>query len=559
MSTRRADSAIDRFMIQREKIGALQNESLAITYGARARDVEALMASVFATSQDGILIVGQDQRIDVCNAAAKVLLGDHDDRMSHQPVARFLPEFDPAEQHGHYRDSTARRLDGRQFPVEYAVTTVGLESQAVQVVVLRDISERKSHEESLRHQATHDPLTGLPNRTLLADMVTERITQAKMNDHRFALLLLDLDRFKEINDTLGHDIGDDLLCRLANLLRDQCPELGFVARLGGDEFALLIDRVDSVQAALDIADDLAVAIEKPVVLRDLSLSVEASIGVALYPDHAVSMKDLLRCADVAMYEAKKRRCRFSTYDANVDRNSIRHLTLSGELKRAVEDHVMVLAYQPKLCLTAHRPFTAEALLRWTHPSLGNVSPTEFIPQAEQTGLIGTLTAHTLSCAIAQMSDWERRGLALSVAVNLSAQVIHDQRLPVMVQDLLSRHDLAPERLTLELTESAIMHDPEGALLVAHQIAEIGGQSFDRRLRHRLFFPRLSEPAAGSRIEDRSIVRVPHADIAGLTPPSCARQSISPIVWAWKWLARASTKPKFFIVSWNSDAIMARDF
>ncbi|MEZ5669433.1 MAG: EAL domain-containing protein [Alphaproteobacteria bacterium] len=469
----RPDSAMGRFLVQREHIGARRNADLAVASAARVRDVEALMASVFATSQDGILIVGADNLVAVANAAADALIGRPWLAAGDCRIERLIPDIDLATRDGRYREGLLAHADGRALPIEYAVTSVCGEDSTNHVIVLRDISERKRHEGTLRHQATHDPLTGLPNRTLLTETVEARLAAADGAGSRFALLLLDLDRFKEINDTLGHDIGDDLLCRLADRLRLQDPQFGFVSRLGGDEFALLIDPVPDQQTAQQVAEALAARIEEPFMLRDLSLGVEASIGVALFPDHAGSMKDLLRCADVAMYEAKQRRTRFATYDSHVDRNSIRHLTLTGELKRAVEDNEMRLEYQPKLCLAGFRPFTAEALLRWHHPTLGKVSPTEFIPQAEQTGLIGALTINTLGTAIRQMADWEKRGLAMSVAVNLSAQVIHDRNLPKMVDDLLCQHALAPGRLTLELTESAIMHDPEGALQVAHEVAEIG--------------------------------------------------------------------------------------
>jgi diguanylate cyclase (GGDEF)-like protein/PAS domain S-box-containing protein len=469
----RNGTAMRRFLRQRHKIDARRDADLAITRAARLREVEALMASVFSTSQDAILIVGEDEAVMMCNASAATLFGHDLERMTGAAMATLLPEGGWQDCDDRYREGIARRASGRSFPVEYAVTTVGTVEALIRVVVLRDISGRKSYEGSLQHQATHDPLTGLPNRTLLAEVVERQLAASAESGERFALLLLDLDRFKEINDTLGHDIGDDLLCRLSGRLNEHAAGKHFVSRLGGDEFALLINPVRNQVSAEVAAAALAARIEVPFTLRDLSLNVEASVGIALYPDHATTMKDLLRCADVAMYAAKQRRSRISTYDATADRNSIRHLTLTGELKRAVEDNVMRLEYQPKLCLAARRPFTAEALLRWTHPTLGQVSPSEFIPQAEQTGLISALTTYTLQTAVAQMAAWDREGLALSVAVNLSAQVIHEGKLPQQVDDLLRRYGLAPRRLTLELTESAIMHDPEAALTVARQITEIG--------------------------------------------------------------------------------------
>jgi diguanylate cyclase (GGDEF)-like protein/PAS domain S-box-containing protein len=465
----RHGNAIRRFLRQRHQIDARRDADLAITRAARLREVKALMASVFATSQDAILVVGENGAVMMCNAAATRLFGRGPELMTGASMDALLPGAAWQEKADGYREGIACDALGRAFPVEYAVTTVGTANALIRVVVLRDISERKSYEGSLQHQATHDPLTGLPNRTLLAQVVEERLAAA--GDGRFALLLLDLDRFKEINDTLGHDIGDELLCRLAARLTE--APIGFICRLGGDEFALVMPSVRDAGEAEEAAAALAARIEEPVVLRDMSLTVAASIGIALWPDHAATVKDLLRCADVAMYAAKHRRCRAAVYDAAADRNSIRQLTLSGELRRAVESNVMTLEYQPKLSLTGAGSHGAEALLRWTHPTLGAVSPAEFVPQAEQTGLIAALTTHTLETAIAQIAAWRGAGLSLSVAVNLSAQVIHDPKLPQRVNDLLARHEVPAALLTLEITESAIMHDPDSALAVAHQLSEIG--------------------------------------------------------------------------------------
>lgn len=468
-----AESAMARFLKQRRQIDAQRDANLAVARAAKLREIEALMASVFSASQDGILVVDANDIIVAINQAAALLFGESEALLTSEPLARMLPTLPDGGQFSGYRETMARSVTGRTFPVEVATTHVGTDTTSMRVLVLRDITERKSHEETLQHQATHDPLTGLPNRTLLARLVDQRLKVAAEEGQKLALLLLDLDHFKEINDTLGHDIGDDLLCQLGQRLTALIGSGGTVCRLGGDEFAVLIAPIPDAANAHNMALQLSNQIEAPFPLRDLSLSVGASVGIALYPEHADTMKDLLRCADVAMYEAKQSRTQASVYNATADRNSIRHLTLSGELKKAVEQRTMELYYQPKLSLTARRSLTSESLLRWTHPTLGSISPAEFVPQAEQTGLIGPLTDFTLETAIRQTSEIEAEGLAMSVAVNLSAQVIHNRALPKRVDELLRSHGLPAERLTLELTESAIMHDPEGALEVANEIAEIG--------------------------------------------------------------------------------------
>ena len=296
------------------------------------------------------------------------------------------------------------------------------------------------------HQANHDALTGLPNRTRFKREIERAIEASR--DERVAVLLLDLDRFKDINDTLGHHIGDLLLVEVGPRLAQALPADATVARLGGDEFAVLLP------SAHDGAEPFAVA--------ETCLHAEASLGVTLYPDHGGDVATLLRRADVAMYAAKRARTGVELYSSCADPYSTDRLLLLGELPGAIERGELVLHFQPKVELPSGRPVGAEALVRWDHPRRGLLPPSEFVPLAEHTGLIRPLTLWVLEEALAQCRRWRDEGLDLQVAVNLSAASFADESLPNDVARLIARSGLPPSALALEITESLVMTDPARA-------------------------------------------------------------------------------------------------
>ena len=341
--------------------------------------------------------------------------------------------------------------------------------------VVAEVDERKRLAEQLRHQAFHDPLTGLPNRALLRDRAAQAIRDADRELVPAALALIDLDRFKEVNDTLGHHFGDQLLVQVGQRLATALREDDTVARLGGDEFAVVLGRIETIDAAVGVAKKLQAAFTEPFALEGLSLEMEASIGVALYPDHASDPEELLRHADIAMYAAKRTHAGFALFDPAQDEHSPRRLALLGELRRAIEGQQLLLYYQAKVETRTGRVVGVEALVRWQHPEHGLVAPDEFIPLAEHTGLISPLTYYVLDMALRQCSLWRQAGHELSVAVNLSVRRLLDLEFPTEVAGLLDRYQLPAHSLVLEITESTIMADPAHALQVLGRLNAMGVQ------------------------------------------------------------------------------------
>jgi diguanylate cyclase (GGDEF)-like protein len=325
---------------------------------------------------------------------------------------------------------------------------------------------------ALQHQATHDSLTGLPNRALLNHRLAQAIRAADASGRSVSLVMMDLDHFKEINDTLGHHVGDGLLQALGERLQKVLWGSDTVARLGGDEFALLLPLADSSHTAQVIGKVLQ-ALAEPFAIKGLNLDVDASLGIAVYPEDAKNAVELISHADVAMYQAKQRGERHMRYDAGQDPHSLARLTLMGDLRHATDRNEISLHYQPKVDVRTQKVVGVEALLRWRHPQHGMVPPDSFIAQAEQTGIIKPLTYWILNEAVRQCAEWNAAGISLSVSVNLSVRVVQDVQLPGQVASLLERHEVRAEQLELEITETAIMNDPLRATQVLSELDTMG--------------------------------------------------------------------------------------
>jgi diguanylate cyclase (GGDEF)-like protein len=339
--------------------------------------------------------------------------------------------------------------------------------------VLRRVTRQMdSHLEEFEHQALHDSLTGLPNRVLFRDRIDVALAAARRTAGRAAVLLLDLDRFKEINDALGHASGDELLRGLADRLQGAVRETDTIARLGGDEFGVVM-RVGGERDVLDAAARIHRALERPFEIGGLSLEVGASIGGVLFPDDALDADTLVRFADVAMYTAKRKGTGIELYNPAEDESSRDSLTLGSELRRALDDGEIVAHYQPKVEVVSGRVVGAEALVRWDHPARGLVLPGEFLPLVAKTGLMNMLTTRVLQLAVAQASAWERQGLDLGIAVNVDVAALLDPAFPEAVATALADAGLPPERLTLEITETTLMADPVLAGEIAQELARIG--------------------------------------------------------------------------------------
>ncbi len=331
----------------------------------------------------------------------------------------------------------------------------------------------REHARENERLAQHDALTGLPNRTLFVKRARDVIVSAERTGSAAAVLLADLDRFREVNDTLGHHIGDRLIAAVGARLRDQLREMDTVARLGGDEFAVLLPRLSGVDDALVVADRLISSLRSPFFVDGIVLEVDVSVGVALFPDHGPDVARLLQCADVAMYAAKSEHLGVAVYDADLDVNTPSRLALYGELRRAIEEDQLTLHYQPKVELVSGRITGVEALVRWDHPERGLLQPDEFITVAEQTGLIRPMTMRLLATALRDCRQWRSAGHQLTVAVNLSVRNLLDEELTTEIAELLSSLRLPPSALELEITETTAMVDPARAMLVLNQLQRLG--------------------------------------------------------------------------------------
>ncbi|QHA06995.1 EAL domain-containing protein [Streptomyces broussonetiae] len=315
---------------------------------------------------------------------------------------------------------------------------------------------RARAEEQLR-----DPLTGLPNRQWLLERIWTALDDAERIGARSALMLIDLDRFRSVNDTLGHLAGDRLLLQIADRLRLALPRGAEAARLGGDEFAVLLPVADSTTSATRVARGLVAALSSPLDLEGLTLVLEASAGVAVFPDHALDAEGLLRRADVAMYQAKRDRTGVEVYESKRDSNTPDRLGLLGDLRRALDAHEVQLHYQPKVRFDG-QVAGLEALVRWVHPERGKVPPDEFIAIAESSGLMPHLTEYVLETALGQVAKWRAQGLRVPVAVNVSPRDVHTPGFAGSVAARLARHGVPAGALQLEITEHVLLEDPQRA-------------------------------------------------------------------------------------------------
>lgn len=387
------------------------------------------------------------------------------------------------------RFTSEYRLRARDGSVRWVLDVADIDSVGSEPVsrgFMLDITERKNAElgkaqaevelraqaELNRHQALHDPLTDLPNRTLFRERVDREIRRSRGERHGAAVILIDLDRFKEVNDTLGHQSGDALLIGLAQRLRQSVRQNDTVARLGGDEFGLLAPGVDSEADALALAALIHEALAAPVPVGELELEVTASAGIALFPQHADDVEALIRRADVALYRSKESRAS-TVYSPDHDHYSPTRLKLLTGLRRAIANREIVVAYQPQVSASTGLVASVEALVRWQHPELGLVMPDQFIPLAEHTDLIRPLTLHVLETAVAQCRDWRVRGWDVGVAVNITGRDLLDAGFPDEVVACLARHDVASRKLELEITENTILSDPQRAVSVMTRLRNAG--------------------------------------------------------------------------------------
>ena len=350
---------------------------------------------------------------------------------------------------------------------------IRLLNQALEQRVTDRTMQLQDANEQLEFQAMHDMLTGLPNRALFQDRLGNALASAKRNQDIFALVGIDLDLFKEINDTLGHHAGDLVLQHVAHACNKCLRDSDTVARMGGDEFVILLPKVTDMESAVAVAERILATIKEPLYLDEHLVEVSASMGLALFPVHGTDAFTLLTHSDAAMYEAKRQKLGVVVYRAEMGDGRSEAVALKGELRYAINEHHLVLHFQPKIDFGTQAISGVEALVRWQHPRLGLLYPDAFIEMAENSGLIKPLTQEVLRMAMQQIHDWGSRGLIYPVAVNISAINLQDKTFPDTVAGLIAEFDIPNHLLELEVTETAIMKEPLVAIENIRNLSRIG--------------------------------------------------------------------------------------
>jgi diguanylate cyclase (GGDEF)-like protein/PAS domain S-box-containing protein len=471
--------------------------SYAAEFEAKRSEVEALgrFRTIFDGAPIGItrIRLADNRAVEVNPSLTRLLGYSASELLDALPFAADHPE-DPAVErellaemaHGgleHYQ--LEKRYLNRDGETIWVHVDAALERDtnghaAFAIMMIQDVTERRQAEDELRcqaeiteHQASHDSLTGLANRSRFRSEIELALRDASRSGKRTALMMLDLDRFKDINDSLGHHAGDAVLTEIATRLRAAVRTTETIARLGGDEFGLLIPIVSDASDVTAIAQRVLGALDGPVSIEGVELTVDASIGVALFPDDAQDSDAMLKLADVAMYRAKADQSGYALYDSGFDHNDSGKLGLLGELPRALAMRELVLHYQPQVSMSDNAVTSVEALVRWQHPSRGLLGPGEFIPAAERSELIKPLTLYVIDEALRQCRSWETSGLRVATAVNVSTRNLLSLDFPDKTAELLAKWQLPSERLVLEITESTVLGEQARSTKVLRRLQELG--------------------------------------------------------------------------------------
>jgi diguanylate cyclase (GGDEF)-like protein/PAS domain S-box-containing protein len=445
----------------------LRTEQLQIA--AKLAESQERFRRVFEEGAIGMALVGPDYRYIEVNDALCQMLGYTREELLSLSIKDFTHPDDfeiganlarrafAGEIPSYRIEKRYRKKTGEDVWVQVSSSMMHTDgSPPYMVGVVQDITERRRAEQELQFLALHDSLTGLANRNLFTDRLEHAIQAAKRDGTSFGLMVMDMDRFKEVNDSLGHHSGDLLLQQVAGRLRGTLREVDTVARLGGDEFGVMPEGGIGITSTIRAAEKLVSAMGAPFNLGEALVDVGLSIGIAQFPEHGEDAETLLRRADVSMYVAKRNKLGYSVYSAEQDEHSATRLVLMGEMRQAIRGSQLVLHYQPKVDLINGGVSGVEALVRWDHPQRGHLSPDQFVPIAEQTDLMSSLAQWVMEESLSQLEKWRRVGIDLTMAVNLSAANLHEASLPGNIAELLARYSVPRHALTVEITESAIM-------------------------------------------------------------------------------------------------------
>lgn len=451
---------------------------------ARLRQAQAVFdctrEGVLVTNRQGVIVHVNRAFMDITGYQAEEVLGQRPSlfKSGHHPSDFYQAMFQSLNRTREWSGEIwNRRKSGEIYPQWQTIRVIHDDDSQLShyVAVFSDISAIKNSEHELAHLAHHDPLTDLPNRLLFSDRVEQALASAQIHKRGSALLMIDLDHFKMINDSLGHNVGDQLLKAVAVRLQGMFGPGITLARLGGDEFAVLAENCPQVVQAAALAQRIIEGLKEPFVMGAHPLFINASVGISLFPSDALSAEQLLRNADSALFKAKSSgRDGYALYTEELTAHAQHRVEMAFELRRALEQQELRVYYQPVHDLTTCRLIGVEALVRWQHPQRGLVPPGEFIPIAERTGLIAEIDAWVMQQACQQMRAWQNAGVVLSfVAVNVSTRLFARRELFERVAQVLHDTGLDPACLELEVTESAVMEDPEVALEQMHRLRELG--------------------------------------------------------------------------------------
>lgn len=473
----------------------------AIRYSVQhSRTVENLLGSemkfrsVFQSASDAIFLIDQYGCVLLWNNAAEQIFGYSEQEIIGKPATTLMGEkYEQkaletglertykevlAPMAGKVIEAAGRRKDGSEFPLELSGSVWKTNRGMFYTAIVRDITKRRAAEELLLHEATHDALTGLPNRAQFTEILTDAIRKAENNkNYQFAVLFLDLDRFKVINDGLGHVMGDKLLVAIAQRLANCIRPEDTVARFGGDEFTILLNNLKNVDYAIEIAERLQEEIIQPFAVDGHEVYTSASVGITISDAANRKPEDFLRDSDTAMYRAKAAgKARYQIFDSAMHIRSMNLLQIENDLRRAVEREEFFVVYQPIVDLRTGAIREFEALVRWNHPEHGFIPPNDFIPVAEENGLIMAIDRWVLTEACRQLSEWQKNPLykdSLSVSVNLSTKLLINTNLTKQIRDLTEEMNLDPHCLKLEVTETSVMENAEIALQILSDINALG--------------------------------------------------------------------------------------
>jgi diguanylate cyclase (GGDEF)-like protein/PAS domain S-box-containing protein len=449
---------------------------------ARLQDQERLFHDMFETNMAVKLVIDPStgQIVDA-NSAAANFYGIDKERIRQFKISFF--NMSPPEEvqrqmaaahkgERRYFEFKHRNMSGELRDVEVYSGPVHFRGRTYLYSIIHDVSSRKKAEAIIKHQANYDSLTDLPNRNLFMDRLQQTVALAQQDGRMVCVLFVDLDRFKPINDTMGHEVGDAVLEEVAERLRDSCRNSDTVARFGGDEFVIMLPHVKNIRAAQKVSEKILNALSRPFIIKNDEIFISASIGISICPNDTTHWEDMVKHADVAMYQAKEAgRDQYRFFTEEMDREARSRLRIESELRNALERRELRLVYQPILCTRQKKITHAEALLRWDHHIMGSISPMTFIPIAEETGLIANIGEWVLQEAVQTAALSQKYGV--SVAANVSSRQCRDGRHAQIVQNLLSHTALTPSQLHLEITENIMLDDVPGAIDGLQDLRKLG--------------------------------------------------------------------------------------